>query len=66
MLATPLGIRDVALGELIYALFRGGVYAVGFVAVMLAIGLVQSWWAVLAVSGGAARGRRVRRRRPDR
>ena len=49
VLATPLGIRDVALGELIYALMRGGIYAVGFVVVMLAMGLVESWWAVLAV-----------------
>ncbi len=49
VLATPLGVRDVALGELIYALMRGGVYAGGFVVVMLAMGLVASWWAVLAV-----------------
>ena len=28
---------------------RGAVYAVGFVVVMLAMGLVESWWAVLAV-----------------
>ena len=49
VLATPLGIRDVALGELIYALMRGAIYAVGFVVVMLAMGLVASWWAVLAV-----------------
>ena len=49
VLATPLGIRDVALGELTYALIRGGVYAGGFVVVMLAMGLVASWWAVLAV-----------------
>jgi lipooligosaccharide transport system permease protein len=49
VLATPLGIRDVALGELTYALIRGCVYAVGFMVVMLAMGLVASWWAVLAV-----------------
>jgi lipooligosaccharide transport system permease protein len=49
ILATPLGVRDVALGELIYALMRGGVYALGFVVVMAAMGLVSSVWAVLAV-----------------
>jgi lipooligosaccharide transport system permease protein len=49
VLATPLGIRDVALGELIYALMRGAIYAVGFVVVMLAMGLIASWWALLAV-----------------
>ena len=49
ILATPLGVRDVALGELIYALMRGGLYAGGFVVVMAAMGLIQSAWAVLAV-----------------
>jgi lipooligosaccharide transport system permease protein len=49
VLATPLGVRDVAVGELIYALMRGAVYAVGFVVVMLALGLVRSWWALAAV-----------------
>ncbi len=49
VLATPLGIKDVALGELIYALMRGSVYAVAFVVVMLALGLIASPWAILAV-----------------
>jgi lipooligosaccharide transport system permease protein len=49
ILATPLGVRDVALGELTYALMRGGIYAAGFMVVMLAMGLVASWWAILAV-----------------
>ncbi len=49
VLATPLGPRDVALGELIYALMRGALYAVGFVVVMLALGLVGSAWAIAAV-----------------
>jgi lipooligosaccharide transport system permease protein len=49
VLATPLGVRDVALGELTYALVRGGFYSVGFVVVMLAFGLISSWWALLAV-----------------
>lgn len=49
MLATPLGPGDIALGELGWALIRGSVYAVGFVVVMTAMGLVHSWWAVLAV-----------------
>lgn len=56
ILATPLGIRDVALGELVYALMRGGIYAGGFVAVMLAMGLVASWWAVLAVPAAVLTG----------
>ena len=51
VLATPLTVRDVAVGELIYTLMRGTVYSVGFVAVMLVLGLVDSPWAVLAVPG---------------
>jgi lipooligosaccharide transport system permease protein len=49
VLATPLGPRDVAVGETAWALFRGLVYAVGFFAVMAALGLVRSWWALLAL-----------------
>ena len=49
ILSTPLGPKDVAAGETIWALFRGLIYAVGFFAVILALGLVESWWAVLAL-----------------
>jgi len=48
-LATPLTVGDVARGELAWSLLRGGVYAAGFLVVMLALDLVGSWWAVLAV-----------------
>jgi lipooligosaccharide transport system permease protein len=51
VLATPLTVRDVAVGELVYTLMRGLAYSVGFVAVMVALGLVDSPWAVLAVPG---------------
>ena len=47
MLATSLGPLDVALGEIAWALFRGGLYASGFLAVMGAMGLIDSWGAVL-------------------
>jgi len=49
VLATPLGVRDVAVGETIFALMRGTLYAVAFVVVMLALGLIGSAWAILAV-----------------
>ena len=49
VLATPLGVRDVAVGETIFALMRGALYAVAFVVIMLALGLVESAWVVLAV-----------------
>jgi lipooligosaccharide transport system permease protein len=49
ILSTPLSPGDVALGELVWALIRGGLYAVGFMVVMLALGLVVSPWILLAV-----------------
>jgi lipooligosaccharide transport system permease protein len=49
VLATPLRPTDVARGEITWALLRGGIYSTGFLLVMLAMGLVHSWWAVLAV-----------------
>ncbi|HEU5476168.1 MAG TPA: ABC transporter permease [Actinophytocola sp.] len=49
VLSTPLGPIDVAIGEIAWALLRGGLYAVGFFAVMLGMGLVTSPWALLVV-----------------
>ena len=48
-LATPMRPADMALGEVTWALIRGGLYACAFTVVMLAMGLVHSAWAVLAV-----------------
>jgi lipooligosaccharide transport system permease protein len=47
VLATPLGPRDVARGELLWALLRGGVYSAAFVVTMWLFGDLLSWWAVL-------------------
>jgi lipooligosaccharide transport system permease protein len=49
VLATPLTVRDIAVGELTYTLLRGLVYCVGFVVVMLVLGLIATPWAILAV-----------------
>jgi lipooligosaccharide transport system permease protein len=49
ILSTPLSPGDVAVGELAWALIRGGLYAVGFMAVMVVLGLVVSPWVILAV-----------------
>ncbi len=49
MLATPLTTTDIARGELTWSLLRGGCYSAAFLLVMVAMGLVHSWWAVLAV-----------------
>jgi lipooligosaccharide transport system permease protein len=48
-LATPMRAGDVALGEITWALIRGGLYASAFIVIMLAMGLVHSAWAVLAL-----------------
>src|SRR5215467_6147386 len=45
-LATPMRPGDIALGEVGWSLIRGGLYATAFLAVMLALGLVHSPWAV--------------------
>jgi lipooligosaccharide transport system permease protein len=49
MLATPLGPVDIALGEIGWALLRGGLYATGFLSVMAVAGLITSPWALLAL-----------------
>ena len=49
MLATPLSTGDIARGEITWGLLRGSVYSAAFLVVMLAMGLVDSWWAVLAL-----------------
>jgi len=49
VLATPLTPRDLAVGEITWALLRGMFYAASFYVVMLALGLTQSWWAVMTV-----------------
>jgi len=49
VLATPLGPADVALGEIAWAQLRGTIYSAAFLLVMLVMGLVRSWWALLAL-----------------
>ncbi len=48
MLATPLTTRDIAWGEITWGQLRGASYSAAFLVVMWALGLVHSWWAVLA------------------
>lgn len=55
-LATPLSPADVATGEIGWALIRGQVYASGFLAVMAAMGLVHSWWSLMALPACAVIG----------
>jgi lipooligosaccharide transport system permease protein len=49
MLATSLGPLDVALGEIAWAMLRGLVYAIGFMIVVAPLGLIPSWWGILAI-----------------
>jgi len=49
MLATRLGPLDVALGEIGWALFRGALYATGFLVIMQVFGLNLAWTAPFAI-----------------
>ena len=49
VLVTPMRTGDVAMGEIGWALIRGGLYACAFIVIMLAMGLVHSIWAVFAI-----------------
>jgi lipooligosaccharide transport system permease protein len=49
VLATPLGPRDIAVGEVAWALLRGTGYAAAFLVVMALAGVITSWWALLAL-----------------
>ena len=45
-LATPMRATDLALGQVLWALIRSGIYALAFTVVMAAMGLFQSYWAI--------------------
>ena len=49
MLATPMSVAAISLGELTWAILRSAVHSAFFVATMLALGLMASWWALLAL-----------------
>ena len=51
ILSTPLGPDDIAVGELVWAQIRGGLYAIGFLVVMGLFGLIVSPWLILAFPG---------------
>ena len=49
VLATPMTVADVALGEVGWALIRGAIYGTAFFVAMLVTGLVVSPWGLLAI-----------------
>jgi lipooligosaccharide transport system permease protein len=53
ILATPVGASDIAMGEVAWALIRGVIYAAAFLSVMALLGLVTSFWGLLAVLAAA-------------
>ena len=56
VLATPLGPDDVALGELIWSVIRGGTYATIFLSVMAISGMVATPWALLCIPAAVLMG----------
>ena len=51
MLTTPLQPRDIAVGEIGWALFRGALYTTVFLGVMVVMGLTDTWWSLLTIPG---------------
>ncbi|MBK6443070.1 MAG: ABC transporter permease [Actinomycetales bacterium] len=49
VLATRMGPRDIAIGEVTWSLLRGGTYAAAFLVVAAVTGVVPSWWGLLAL-----------------
>ena len=49
VLATRMGPRDIALGELSWSLLRGTFYSAAFLFVAWIAGAVTSWWSLLAL-----------------
>jgi lipooligosaccharide transport system permease protein len=49
VLATPMGITEIALGEMLWALMRAALYAIAMFGIMLFAGLILSPWGILMV-----------------
>jgi lipooligosaccharide transport system permease protein len=56
MLSTPIRPADVAVGETAWALFRGFLYAISFLAVAGSLGLIESAWGLFALPGAVVIG----------
>ena len=51
ILTTPMTPRDIAVGEIGWALLRGLLYAGAFLIVMVVMGLTNSWWSIMMLPG---------------
>lgn len=53
---TPLSPEDVVVGEMMWGITRSLIYALPFVAISAAFGLVESWWVLLTPLAAAVVG----------
>ena len=51
ILTTPMQPRDIAIGEIGWALLRGLLYSGAFLIVMAVMGLTESWWSLMMLPG---------------
>jgi lipooligosaccharide transport system permease protein len=48
VLGTPVGVGDVAVAEVLWAVQRGAVYATGFLLMALTLDTMRTWWVLAA------------------
>ncbi len=53
VLSTPVGVTDLAFGEMGWSVLRATLYSGGFLGIMAGLGLVDSYWAFAALPGAA-------------
>ena len=51
VLATPMRVADIAVGEILWSQLRAAIYACGFLVLMYIVGLTDTLWAVGALLG---------------
>jgi lipooligosaccharide transport system permease protein len=56
MMATPVTVEDIVVGEMLWAMTRSTIYASVMLCVVAALGLVRSWFALLVPLMGAIGG----------
>lgn len=56
MIATPLTPFDIVRGDLTWAIARGSIYSAAFLLVMLAMGMLESAWALLTLPAAMVTG----------
>jgi len=56
MMATPVTVEDIVVGEIMWAMTRSTIYATVMLGVVTALGLTQSWYAIFVPFLGAIGG----------